>query len=304
MNSTSPSIWESVVLTDTQNRLDQYLTQALPQFSRSALQKMIENQKVQINQKIITKSKTRVHLGDQLRLELPNLSEKKPVAENIPLDILYEDEILAVLNKPPGMVVHQGHHCDAKILVNALLHHLNSLSDIDPERPGIVHRLDLETSGVLIVAKTNTAHQHLAQQFAERTVQKQYLALVRGTPLNAHWVVDRPLGRNPKNPTRRCVLEYGKPAYTEFETLQKFEKGYTLLRAFPKTGRTHQIRVHLQFVGFPLVGEKIYNKDPEPILSHHALHAEKIIFAHPSSSEKMEFCAPLPSDFQALLKTL
>lgn len=297
-------IWQGTYLDSAKIRLDLYLVQHFSQHSRSALQQWIAEGYVWVNQKQIRKPSAKVQKGDQLQVHLPPTPKTNiPFAEDIPVHILYQDQDLAVLNKAPGMVVHTAEHCNAQTIVNALLHHIGTLSTIDPQRPGIVHRLDLETSGILLVAKNNDAHLHLAKQFATRKIQKQYLALVRGQFPHETAVVDRPIGRNPKNPTRRCVLDFGKPAHTTFKRIQLFQS-HTLLQAFPKTGRTHQIRVHLQFMGFPLVGEKIYSKDPHPLLNHHALHAESITFLHPTQNQMLSFSAPPPQDFQELLQTL
>ncbi|MEK7482978.1 MAG: RluA family pseudouridine synthase [Planctomycetota bacterium] len=297
-------IWQGTCSEPSKIRLDIYLVQNFSEQSRSTLQQWISDGNVWVNQKKVLKPGTKIHLGDLLKVELPPPpQEEKPFAEDIPLDILYQDEYLAVLNKPPGMVIHRAEHCDAKTMVNALLHHIGTLSNIDPQRPGIVHRLDLETSGAILIAKTNETHLHLAQQFAARKIQKQYLALVRGHFPQETLFVDKPIGRNPKNPTRRCVLDYGKPSQTTFKRFTSFSE-HTLLKAFPKTGRTHQIRVHLHFLGFPLVGEKIYGKDSEPLLSHHALHAEKLTFFHPNERKFLSFTAPLPQDFRELIEKL
>jgi 23S rRNA pseudouridine1911/1915/1917 synthase len=288
---------------DLSQRIDAYLAQQLP-YSRAILQKWIKSGRVQINQKIVLKASTEVSEGDEIQLDLPPPpapSSLRPL--NLPLPLLFQDPFLAVINKPSGLLVHRIPHSEQPTLVEALLYHLDSLSDLHPERPGLVHRLDQETSGVLLIAKTNAVHTELARQFEQREVAKQYLAVVRGRIPQDTLELDAPIDRHPKNPTKRCVLPGGKNAYTSFRVLKRYPK-HTLLHAFPKTGRTHQIRVHLHHLGFPILGDKVYGKESDPLFQRHALHAQKIKFTHPFTQQEVQFEAPLPEDFQNLLAQL
>lgn len=283
-------------------RLDRYLAGALPQFSRSRLQALIRSGDVVLQGKSVRTRET-VHAGDFVRLTVPPLHEIDAQAEAIPLEILFEDDHLLVLNKPPGLVVHPGAGNQTHTLVNALLHHCTRLSGIGgKQRPGIVHRLDKETSGCLVVAKTDGAHQQLARQFAEREVKKIYLALVAGTFRRPRGTVDAAIGRHPVHRKKMKVdPRRGRAAKTEYRVLQS-GGGVSLVECALHSGRTHQIRVHLQHLGHPIVGDALYGKKAGA--RRQMLHAWKLGFTHPCTNEQLSFEAPIPEDFQAQMTRL
>jgi 23S rRNA pseudouridine1911/1915/1917 synthase len=246
--------------------------------------------------------------GAEVDVELPPPEPLAAEPEPLPLVVLYEDAALLAIDKPPGMVVHPAPGARRGTLVNALLHRLGSLAGVgSPERPGIVHRLDRDTSGVLLVARTAAALEALARQFRERRVEKQYVALVRGA-LAATGTIDRPIGRHPRERKRMSVRSrHGRPAVTRWAALERFP-GLTLVRLMPETGRTHQLRVHLAAAGHPIVGDRVYGGRPGAAQAvpfpRQALHAEEIRFAHPVDGRPMTVRAPLPPDIAALLATL
>ena len=280
-------------------RLDRYLAAALSQFSRSRLQALIRNGAVQLQGKNARPRET-VHTGDVVRLTIPLLEEIEAQAEEIPLEILFEDEDLLVLNKPPGLVVHPGAGNQTHTLVNALLHHCTSLSGIGgKQRPGIVHRLDKETSGCLVVAKNDLAHQALARQFAEREVMKIYLALVIGTLKRKRGTIDAAIGRHPvQRKKMRVDVRRGRAAKTDYRVLQSCSS-VSLVECALHSGRTHQIRVHLHHLGHPVIGDALYGK--RTVASRQMLHAWKLGFTHPRTKEPLLFEAPIPADFRAAL---
>ncbi|MGB8342793.1 MAG: RluA family pseudouridine synthase [Chthoniobacterales bacterium] len=280
-------------------RLDRYLAAALSQFSRSRLQALIRNGEVQLRGKNARPRET-VHAGDLIRLTIPPLEEIEAEAEEIPLEILFEDEDLLVLNKPPGLVVHPGAGNQTHTLVNALLHHCTSLSGIGgKQRPGIVHRLDKETSGCLVVAKNDVAHQALAQQFAEREATKIYLALVTGKLKRNRGTIEAAIGRHPVHRKKmRVDARRGRAAKTDYRVLQS-GGSVSLVECALHSGRTHQIRVHLHHLGHPVIGDALYGK--RTVASRQMLHAWKLGFTHPRTNEPLLFEAPLPADFRAAL---
>jgi 23S rRNA pseudouridine1911/1915/1917 synthase len=280
-------------------RLDRYLALALPQFSRSRLQCLIRSGDVRLQGKTVRTRET-VQAGDVVRLVEPPLREIDAQAEEIPLEILFEDDDLLVLNKPPGLVVHPGAGNQTRTLVNALLHHCGSLSGIGgKERPGIVHRLDKETSGCLVVAKNDATHQALSAQFAAREVKKIYLALVTGTPKKPRGTIDASIGRHPVQRKKMAINQTrGRIAKTDYRVLQS-QRGVSLLECAIHSGRTHQIRVHLQHLGHPVLGDSLYGK--KATAPRQMLHAWKIGFTHPRTKERYFLEAPLPADFQAVL---
>lgn len=279
-------------------RLDRYLALALPQFSRSRLQNLIRTGDVQL-QGQAARTRETVRAGDVVRLIEPAVVEIEDKAEEIPLEILFEDEDLLVLNKPPGLVVHPGAGNQTHTLVNALLHHCTNLSGIGgKERPGIVHRLDKDTSGCLVVAKNDAAHQELARQFAEREVKKIYLALVAGKLKKPHGTIDAAIGRHRVNRKKMAITEArGRVAKTDYRVLQ-FGHGVSLLECALHSGRTHQIRVHLQHLGHPILGDSLYGKAGSA--PRQMLHAWKLGFTHPGTKERLFFEAPIPEDFRRL----
>ncbi|HEX4667850.1 MAG TPA: RluA family pseudouridine synthase [Chthoniobacterales bacterium] len=279
-------------------RLDRYLALTLPQFSRSRLQALIRAGEVQLEGKG-ARTRAIVRAGDVVRLTVPPLEEIAAEAEEIPLEILFEDEDLLVLNKPPGLVVHPGAGNQRHTLVNALLHHCASLSGIGgKERPGIIHRLDKDTSGCLVVATNDAAHHELARQFAEREVKKIYLALVAGTFKRVRGTIDAPIGRHPVQRKKMAVdRRRGRAAKTEYRVLQS-GGGVSLVECGLHSGRTHQIRVHLHHLGHPIIGDALYGRKVGA--SRQMLHAWKLGFNHPRTKERLFFEAPLPADFREL----
>ena len=281
-------------------RLDRYLALALPQFSRSRLQTLIRSGDVQLQGKAARVRET-VRAGDVVRLVEPPVQEIDDQAEQIPLEILFEDDDLLVLNKAAGLVVHPGAGNQTHTLVNALLHHCASLSGIGgKQRPGIVHRLDKETSGCLVVAKNDAAHSALARQFAEREVNKTYLALVAGIPKRSRGIIEAPIGRHPVHRKKMHIdLRRGRAARTEYRVLQS-GGGISLVECALHSGRTHQIRVHLHHLGHPVIGDSLYGK--KNAAPRQMLHAWKLGFTHPRTKERLFFEAPVPPDFRAILQ--
>jgi 23S rRNA pseudouridine1911/1915/1917 synthase len=280
-------------------RLDRYLAAALPEFSRSRLQALIRAGDVLLEGKIVRARET-VRRGDVVRLKIPPPQEIETKAEQIPLEILFEDDELIVINKPAGLVVHPGAGNQEHTLVNALLYHCSNLSGIGgKQRPGIVHRLDKETSGCLVVAKNDASHHELARQFAAREVTKIYLALVSGTPKRRQGIIEAGIGRHPVQRKKMHVdPRRGRAAITEYRVLKSLG-GISLLECVLHSGRTHQIRVHLHHLSHPVVGDALYGKKGNA--PRQMLHAWKLGFSHPRTGKPMEFEAPIPEDFQAMM---
>lgn len=280
-------------------RLDVVLTKFLPECpSRAFVQRLIKEGAVLVNGK---KEKSHYHVAaaDEIRAVIKPLPINDVQAEKIPLDIFYEDEDLAVVNKPSGMTVHPGAGCPSGTLVNALLHHCRELSSLnDRSRPGIVHRLDRDTSGLIVIAKNNKTHALLAKQFESRSVQKCYVALVEGDVQFDEGVIDAPLGPDPHHREKRSVLADGaKGAQTFYKVLKRL-KGVSLVLLMPKTGRTHQLRVHMAHLGHPILGDDKYGKAHSfPRL---ALHAKTLAFIHPRTKQRIEFSSPTPIEFLSL----
>lgn len=287
-------------------RIDKYLAQKLPDQSRSYIQKLIKDEQVTVhNQKI--KSNYKVQSGDQLRVELPKLQEPDILPEDIPLDILYEDEEVLVINKPKGMVVHPsaGHY--SQTVVNAVLFHCKGqLSGINGVlRPGIVHRIDMDTTGAIVICKNDKAHQILAEQLKEHSITRKYRALVCGNMKEDTGTIVGAIGRHPIDRKKMAINEKnGKPAVTHYKVLERFGN-YTYIECQLETGRTHQIRVHMASKGHPLLGDTLYGPTKCPFkLQGQCLHAMVLGFMHPSTGEYMEFEAPLPNYFIHLLQNL
>ncbi len=290
---------------DEGKRLDVFLADNLEKYSRSYLQKLIKENRAYVN-KEPGKNRSILKEGDEIIIDIPEPKPLEIKEENIPIEIIYEDEDLLVVNKPQGMVVHPGAGNYEGTLVNALMYHCKGkLSSINGViRPGIVHRIDKDTSGLLMVAKTDQAHRDLQKQLQDRKVSRHYLLLVHGVIEEEKAVIDAPLGRSPKNPLKMTVLDGGRYAKTHLKVLERFEK-YTLLEARLETGRTHQIRVHLQYIGHSLVGDPVYG----PIKPHFSregqmLHAKTLGFIHPSTKEYMEFDSPVPDYFHKVILEL
>lgn len=287
-------------------RLDKLLAEKLPDQSRNLLAQLIEDGAVSVNGKVVTKSSTKPKQGDSICLELPDPVEVQAQPENIPLDIVYEDEHLLVVNKPKGMVVHPAPGNYSGTMVNALLYHCaGSLSGIGGElRPGIVHRIDKNTSGLLVVAKNDLAHNSLSQQMAEHSVQRTYQAVAYGKFREDSGFVEGNIGRHKVDRKKMAIVPCGKYAYTGWKVLDRYQ-GFTHLQLQLKTGRTHQIRVHLASIGHPLAGDDVYGpKNVIEKLQGQCLHAKTLGFVHPATGEWMQFDSPLPPYFTQFLQTL
>lgn len=288
---------------ENKGRIDKYLTDRLKDFSRSKIQGLIADGLVLVNNEEI-KANYKVEAGDKILVTIPEPETVDIKAENIPLDILYEDEDLVIVNKPQGMVVHPGAGNPDGTLVNALLYHIDDLSGINGEiRPGIVHRLDKETSGLLIVAKNDTAHVKLSEQLQNRTVKRTYWAIVHNQIPHEQGTIDAPIGRDPHDRQKFTVIKEGKEAVTHFKVLEHFNK-YTLVEVSLETGRTHQIRVHFQYIQHPVAGDETYG--PKKTLQGNGqfLHARALEFVHPRTNEVMRFEADVPEVFQKALEEL
>ncbi len=288
-----------------EERLDRYLSRELPGLTRSRLQGLIRQGKVLVDGLPAAKSGQKLKAGQEILLEIPPPEKAETEAEDIPLDVVYEDEDLIVVNKPQGMVVHPSRGHREGTLVNALLHHCRRLSGINGVlRPGILHRLDKDTSGLLVAAKTDGAHLDLAEQLKKRLVKREYLALVHGHPRAKQGTVDAPLGRHPRERKKMAVSPGARNAVTHFTLLEEFA-GVSLLRLRLETGRTHQIRVHLSYIGHPVLGDPVYGRRRDSFnLPGQALHACCLGFTHPRTGEALEFTAGPPSAFQRVLEDL
>ncbi len=284
-------------------RLDKFVK--VDSVPRSQIQKLIDSGFATVNGET-AKSSYKVKVNDHIVLTIPDPEPLEITPENIPLDIVYEDEHMLVINKPQGMVVHPAPGNYTGTLVNALMYHCkDSLSGINGVmRPGIVHRIDKDTSGLLLVAKTNEAHLSLSKQIQDKTAKRHYLCLVCGILKTQKGIIDAPIGRHPTNRLKMAVTPHNsKDAVTHFEVLEYLNNA-TYVACDLETGRTHQIRVHMQYIGHPIIGDPLYlNKNPYN-LNGQALHAQKITFNHPVTNEKMEFTAPLPDYFENLIQTL
>lgn len=287
--------------------MDSVLSLLLTEASRSYLVKLIEQGRLTVNGKIETSKKYKVKTGDLIVLDMPEPEVLKVEAEDIPLDIVYEDDDLLVVNKPRGMVVHPAQGNYTGTLVNALMYHCKDrLSSINGViRPGIVHRIDKDTSGLLMIAKNDRAHESLSEQLRVHSINRRYVALVYDNIAKDEGTIDLPIGRDPRNRLKKKVNgENPKEAVTHYEVLERFGK-YTLLRLRLETGRTHQIRVHMSYMKHPIVGDPLYGPQKQPsFLNGQLLHAQILGFVHPASGEYMEFKAELPNDFKDAMKKL
>ena len=300
---------------DSGERLDRFLTRQLPEYSRAYLQHLIDQERILVGGRA-TKPGYRLHSGDYIVVVLPPPQPAGVLAEPLPLDILYEDAYLLIVNKAAGMVVHPGPGNASGTLVNALLAHCSSLSGIGGVvRPGIVHRLDKDTSGAMVVAKDDVTHRGLAHQFAERQVRKLYWAIVRGNMREDRGIIDAAVGRHPVHRQKMSThIPNGREAVTEFRVIERFER-YTLVELRPRTGRTHQIRVHMAALGHPLLGDPTYGRSRQELarsplaagvawFRRQALHAWVLGFQHPRTGDWLERCAPLPIDMERVLTLL
>lgn len=296
--------YEWIVSTyDELTRIDKFISSSFEEFSRTMVQKMIAEEYVVVNDQSV-KPNYQVKVGDMIHFEELPITLQDALPENIPLDIVYEDDDVLVVNKPSGMVVHPapGHYTGT--LVNALLYHINHLSQVGGDiRPGIVHRIDKDTSGLLMVAKNDRSHTILASELKEKSTKREYIALVDGVILNQSGSINAPIGRSRADRKKMAVIEEGKDAKTNFEVLERFENT-TLIKCVLETGRTHQIRVHMAYINFPILGDPIYGKNKLASDTGQYLHAKTIGFTHPITKEKMEFDSELPDYFNLKLKEL
>jgi 23S rRNA pseudouridine1911/1915/1917 synthase len=282
-------------------RLDKYLTLVLPQFSRAHLQKLIVQGHILVNGQR-AKSNQRLSQVDRITVELPPLLAR-PLAETIPLTIIYEDEDILVIDKPAGLTVHPSPGHPSHTLVNAVLAHCPSLAmSNELMRPGIVHRLDKDTSGLIVIAKNDYAREYLAAQFKSRTVTKGYLVLVKGKLSPEQGIIEAPIGRDPRSRRKMAIVEAGKKATTQY-SVRKYLDNYTLIEVTPLTGRTHQIRVHLSAIGYPVAGDSLYGAK-SPHVNRQFIHAYRLSFCLPSTEQYQEFVSPLPADLQQALQNL
>lgn len=297
---------ELIVSSSDKIRIDKYLAETCPELTRSFVQKLIEEEHITVNGKVCTK-KTMVSDGDAVVCEIPAPKELSVTEENIPLEIVYEDDSLIVVNKPRGMVVHPANGNYDGTLVNALLYHCKGrLSSINGViRPGIVHRIDKDTSGILLVAKTDAAHLSLAEQIKEHSVKREYVALLDGVIKEDGGTVDKPIGRSEKDRKKMAItLKNSRNAVTHYTVLERYA-GYCLVKCRLETGRTHQIRVHMASLGHPVTGDPVYGAKKQKLFHEgQLLHAKTIGFIHPSTGEYMEFTSELPKEFREVLDKL
>lgn len=296
---------QQIVVTDAGKRLDKLISEQLPELTRSAVQHLMQDGCVTIAGKPVKKN-TKASAGDVITVELPEPREVEIEPENIPLDIVYEDGDIIVVNKPKGMVVHPAPGNWSGTLVNALMYHCgDSLSGINGEiRPGIVHRIDKDTSGLLVVAKNDRAHQSLAEQIKVHSAGRRYFAVVYGTPREQKGTVNAPIARHPVDRKKMAVLAGGREAITHYEVLEQYA-GYSYLTFLLETGRTHQIRVHMAHIGHPIIGDPLYGPAKDKWkLQGQCLHAGELTLTHPATGERMTFQAPLPAYFTTVLQKL
>jgi 23S rRNA pseudouridine1911/1915/1917 synthase len=290
-------------------RLDVWLTNQLPEFSRARLQKLIAQGQIQVAQRICTDKQYRLKSGDRVCISIPPPDTLELIPEAMPLDILYEDEQLLIIDKPAGMVVHPSAGHDTGTLVHALLAHcpLSSIGGV--QRPGIVHRLDKDTTGAIVVAKTDFAHQHLQQQLQAKTARRVYLGVVYGAPKTDGGTIDLPIGRHPVDRQKQAIVAIdrgGKAAVTHWQMQERF-KGFSLIEFRLETGRTHQIRVHTTQMGHPVVGDPVYGAGRASVgvkLPGQSLHARQLELIHPVTGELISVTAPLPERLRTLLQVL
>ena len=287
------------------DRLDVYLSEQLGDMSRSYIQKIIKDKKVEVNNKI-EKAKYLVKEEDKVKIEIPAPKLLEVLAQDIPIDIVYEDNDVLIVNKPQDMVVHPAPGNYDNTLVNAILYHCkDKLSSINGViRPGIVHRIDKDTSGLLMIAKNNNAHNSLAEQLKDHSITREYEFICHGVVEDDKITVNKPIGRNPKDRLKMAVVKDGKHAVTHFEVVERFEN-FTHMRARLETGRTHQIRVHALSINHPLLGDPIYGpKNTKFKLNGQTLHAKKLGFIHPTTNKYIEFDSELPEYFKEIIKKL
>ena len=286
-------------------RLDKVLVSELKDRSREFIMRLIDEGEVLVNDKK-AKNSYRVKENDEITINIPEAKNLDATPQDIPLDIVYEDDDIIVINKPRDFVVHPSNGHEDGTLVNALLAHCTNLSGINGvKRPGIVHRIDKDTTGLLVVAKNDYAHEFLAKQLEDHTLHREYIALVKGVIKEDDGKIIAPIGRDKYNRQKMAVdVKNGKPAVTHFHVLKRFNQ-YTLISCVLETGRTHQIRVHMNYIGYPIEGDPVYGPKSHLLFDKgQLLHAEKLILIHPKTKKKMTFSAPLPKDFQDVIDNL
>ncbi|MGL4521935.1 MAG: RluA family pseudouridine synthase [Bacilli bacterium] len=285
-------------------RIDKYVCAQLEDATRSNVQNWLQNGDITVNEMIV-RANYKVKVGDVITFTLPEVKEAEIEPENIPLDVVYEDDDVVVVNKPRGLVVHPGNGNTSGTLVNALMYHTKNLSGINGIiRPGIVHRIDKDTSGLLVVAKNDKAHVHLSEQLKAKSASRKYVAIVHGVIPHALGTIDAPIGRDTSNRQNFTVTgDNSKDAITHFKVLERFAN-HTLVECELETGRTHQIRVHMKYIGFPLAGDPKYGPKRTLPLQGQALHARELSFIHPRTGETMTFTAPLPNQLSELIEEL
>jgi 23S rRNA pseudouridine1911/1915/1917 synthase len=290
-----------------EERLDKYLVSCLPEFSRSRLQGLIRDNQVLVDGQVVTKTSHILNRGQKVVVTIPEPEPVGLIPEEIPLDVIFESDDLMIINKPAGMVVHPGAGHKTGTLVHAALAHAPELEGIGGElRPGVVHRLDKDTSGLILVAKNDRSHRWLQEQFRLRRVRKVYLALVDGTPPTPTGRIEAPIGRDPAHRRKMAVttLQKGREAVTEYQTVETYAH-HTLIEAHPLTGRTHQIRLHMAFLGCPIVADSLYGRrKPSLPLERHFLHAARLTILLPGQMEEQTFTAPLPADLEKIIQQL
>ena len=290
-----------VVNKEVNERIDKYLA-SITDLSRETITKMIDSEYILVNGKKVKASYKPV-LGDKIEIKEGFVKDTKIDAKKLDLDIVYEDEYLMVINKPSGLVVHPGSGNKDNTLVNGLMYYTKNLSDIgDSDRPGIVHRLDKDTSGLMLVAKENKTHEILAEEFKKHNIHREYIALVDGVIEVSRGTIDAPIKRSKENYQKMTVASGGKKAITNFEVIKRY-KNNTLIRLVLETGRTHQIRVHMAYIGYPIHNDPVYNKKISTSFGQF-LHSEYLKFIHPITKKELEFRCPLPDEFQEYLNTL
>ena len=296
------------VAEENYKRLDVFLSEQLEDFTRSRLKKLIEDGNVRVNGNAVKKSGADIKVGDEVAIVIPDAVEYAAKPENIPLDIVYQDGDFAVVNKPQGMTVHIGNGNESGTLVNALLYELDSLSGIGGVlRPGIVHRIDKDTTGLLVVAKNDKAHVSLASQIAQKTCRRTYYALLEGNLKTDSGRVVTDIGRHPTDRLKMAVLPdgRGKIAVTDYEVIARFGQDFTLCKFDLQTGRTHQIRVHAKHLGHPVACDPVYGYKKQKLKAEgQLLHAWQLVLTHPTTGKEMQFNAPLPPAFQEILNKL
>ncbi|NLK42818.1 MAG: RluA family pseudouridine synthase [Tissierellia bacterium] len=299
------NIVEIYVDEDDGERLDSYIAKEIDEVSRAFVQKLIKEGLVLVNEKHVKPSYI-VNEGDYIKIEFPKPKKLEIMAENIPLDIVYQDQDIVIINKPQDMVVHPAPGNYSGTLVNGLLFHIDNLSSINGIiRPGIVHRLDKDTSGLLLVAKNDHSHRYLSEELKDRKIERNYIALVHGVLKNDQGIIDAPIGRHPKDRKKMAVTsKNSKEAITHYNVLDRFDN-YTLVDVSLETGRTHQIRVHMAHINHPIIGDPVYSRGKNEFgLDKQMLHAYRLGFVHPSTKEFMEFKADLPHYFEKIVNIL